>query len=93
MNELQCVFVANGDLQASQVRGFLEASGVATTISGESLRGPYGLSVGVGAVEILVADADYDRARALLAEADAGLLRLPDHADVRDDGGPLSSSE
>jgi hypothetical protein len=39
-------------------------------------------------VDILVADADLEQARALLAEAEAGRLRLSDDADVREAGGP-----
>jgi|KBSMisStandDraft_5_1062788.scaffolds.fasta_scaffold695304_2 hypothetical protein len=83
------VFVASGDLHAAQVRGFLEAAGIPTVVRGESLRRTHGLTVdGLGAVDILVADADLEQARALLAEAEAGRLRLSDDADVREAGGP-----
>ncbi|MEO7274423.1 MAG: DUF2007 domain-containing protein [Vicinamibacterales bacterium] len=79
------VFVASGEMHAAQVRGFLEAAGIDTVVRGESLRQTHGLTVdGLGAVEILVAEADVEQARALLSEAEAGRLRLADDADVRD---------
>jgi len=71
---LQRVFVASGELQAQQVRGFLEAAGISTFERGEALRKTHGLTVdGLGAVEILVEAADVDQARALLSSADAGM--------------------
>lgn len=76
---LQCVFVANGEMQAQQVRAFLEAAGISAVERGESLRNTHGLTIdGLGAVEILVAPDDADRARALLDAADAGAFRLAD---------------
>jgi hypothetical protein len=81
----QCVFVASGEMQADQVRAFLEASGIATAIRGESLRRTHGLTLdGLGAVEILVADADADQARALLSSAESGHFRLgnDDHSEA-----------
>jgi hypothetical protein len=92
--EPRCVFVASGELHADQVRGFLEAAGIHTVVRGESLRQTHGLTIdGLGAVEVLVADADAEHARSLLAEADAGRLRLGDDADVREEGAPSSSVE
>jgi hypothetical protein len=80
---LQCVYVANGDIEADQVRAFLEASGIATATRGESLRRTHGLTLnGLGAVEILVDDADADQARALLRSAESGQFRLPPDANV-----------
>ena len=85
----QRVFVASGETQANQVRGFLLAAGIETVIRGESLRQTHGLTIdGLGAVEILVAERDAERARSLLAEADAGRLRLDDDADVRGSDAP-----
>jgi hypothetical protein len=82
MNQrLHCVFVANGEVHAQQVRAFLEAAGIPTAVRGESLRKTHGLTVdGLGAVEVTVAEADANRARALLASAEAGQFRLPDDA-------------
>lgn len=84
MNEQkQCVFVANGQVHASQIQAFLEAAGVPSTLRGESLSKTHGLTLdGLGRVEVLVAEANAEQARALLASADAGELRLDDDADV-----------
>jgi hypothetical protein len=86
MNEpLQRVFVANGEMQAQQIRAFLEASDIGTTVRGESLRNTHGLTLdGLGRVEILVAEVDAERARALIAAADAGQFRLPEDVDLEE---------
>ena len=82
-SQLQRVFVANGEIQAQQIRSFLEAAGITAAESGEALRNTHGLTVdGLGAVEILVAEADVEQARELLASAEAGDLRLGDDADT-----------
>lgn len=74
---LQCVFVANGEMHAHQVRTFLEAAGIPVAESGEALRHTHGLTLdGLGSVAILVADADADRARSLLDSAEEGAFRL-----------------
>jgi hypothetical protein len=79
--QLRSVFVASGEVHAQQVRAFLEAAGIPTAMRGESLRHTHGLTLdGLGAVEITVAEADANRARALLASADAGQFRLADDA-------------
>ena len=79
MTEPRCVFVANGQLHAQQVRSFLEAEGVETVLRGESLSKTHGLTLdGLGQVEILVDATDEERARALLDSADVGALRLDD---------------
>lgn len=83
MNEVRSVFVANGRVQAEQVRAFLEAAGIATTFRGESLSATHGLTLdGLGRVDVLVAEADERRARALLSSADTGEFRLADDAEV-----------
>ena len=77
------VFVANGEIHAQQVRGFLEAAGISSTLRGESLRNTHGLTLdGLGMVEIVVVDVDEDRARALLASAESGEFRLDDDAQI-----------
>jgi hypothetical protein len=77
------VFTASGELQAQQVRAFLEAAGIASDLRGESLRNTHGLTINeLGMVEILVSDADEDRARALLASVENGEFRLGDDEDV-----------
>jgi hypothetical protein len=76
---LRGVFVASGEMQAQQVRAFLEAAGIQVLERGEALRKTHGLTIdGIGAVELLVDEAGADRARALLAAADAGEFRLGD---------------
>lgn len=84
MNEqMRCVFVANGQIQAHQVRAFLEASGVASILRGESLSKTHGLTLnGLGRVEVLVAETEEERAQALLASAESGEFQLTDDADV-----------
>ena len=76
---MTCVFVANGEIQAQQVRAFLEAAGISVRMRGEALRNTHGLTLdGLGRVEILVAPEDAASARSLIASAEAGELRLPD---------------
>jgi len=83
MSDRRCVFTAAGEIEAQQVRAFLEAAGISSELRGESLRNTHGLTLdGLGMVQILVADADEDRARALLASAEADEFRLDDDADV-----------
>jgi putative signal transducing protein len=84
--QLRSVFVASGEMQAQQILDFLEASGIAAIQRGETLRHTHGLTVdGLGAVEILVPEADDAQARALLDSAEAGLFRLSDDADTSSD--------
>ena len=84
--ELQRVFVANGEVHAQQICAFLEASGIEVTLHGESLRHTHGLTLdGLGAVEILVPESDADRARGLLRSAEAGRFWLGDDMDDFDD--------
>ena len=74
---------ADGEIHAQQVRAFLEAHGIACAFRGEALRLTHGFTVdGLGQVDILVRDEDVEQARALLAAADAGTLRLSDDPDV-----------
>jgi predicted nucleotidyltransferase len=83
MNHDNCVFTANGETQAQQVRAFLESAGIPSEVLGESLRMTHGLTQDrLGAVDIIVSGGDVDRARALLADAESGLLRLDDDAPV-----------
>jgi hypothetical protein len=84
--DLRRVFVASGEMHASQVRAFLEAAGIPTAVRGESLRKTHGLTLdGLGAVEILVAEDDAERARSLLDAAEAGQLRLGDNVESSED--------
>jgi hypothetical protein len=84
---VRCVFVANGEVQAQQVRAFLEAADIPAAERGESLRHTHGFMLdGLGAVEIYVREADADRARALLDAAEAGAFRLRDAAEDHPSG-------
>jgi hypothetical protein len=79
---LRSVFVASGEVQAQQIRAFLEAAGISTAERGEALRKTHGLTVdGLGAVEILVQESDVAQARELLDSADAGEFRLGNEAE------------
>ena len=85
-NELRSVFVASGEIQAQQVRAFLEAAGITTFERGEALRKTHGLTVdGLGAVEILVEESHVAEARELLDSAEAGAFRLGDDAETSSD--------
>jgi hypothetical protein len=90
--ELRSVLVASGELHAQQVRAFLEANGIPTAVRGESLRKTHGLTLdGLGAVEILVGELDFERARSLLDSADAGRFRLEDDTEEVDTEEPDDS--
>jgi len=83
MSDERCVFTASGELQAQQVRAFLQSAGIASEVRGESLRKTHGLTVdGLGMVAVVVSDIDEARARSLLASAESGEFRLSDDADV-----------
>ncbi len=83
MKDKTSVFTANGEIQAQQVQGFLEAAGIASELRGESLRKTHGLTIdGLGMVEIVVSIEDEAQARALLASAEQGTFRLDDDAQV-----------
>jgi putative signal transducing protein len=80
----RCVFVASGEIEAQQVQAFLEAAGISSAFSGESLRKTHGLTLdGLGTVNIFVSEVDEARARELLAAAEAGTLRI-DELPLRD---------
>lgn len=79
--QLRCVFVANGEANAQQVRAFLAADGIETVERGESLRNTHGFTLdGLGRVEIYVAEDQAARAVELLRAADQGSFRLTDDA-------------
>ena len=73
------VAVVNGNLEAEQVRAFLEAHGIKVLLRGETIRSTHGFAIdGLGAVTIDVMEEDATRAQELLAAAEAGELRLDD---------------
>ncbi|HYT68844.1 MAG TPA: DUF2007 domain-containing protein [Vicinamibacterales bacterium] len=78
-NDLTRIHVASGNIEAEQVRGFLEAHGIRALLRGETIRTTHGLTIdGLGAVVIEVDQGDAERARELLQAADAGQLRIDD---------------
>jgi len=73
------VFTAQGELEETQVRSFLEAHGIPTVTSGEALRKTHGLTLdGLGQVQIIVAAEHATEAQQLLEFAERGDLRIDD---------------
>ena len=73
------VYTAQGELDETHVRTFLEAHGISTSTRGEALRKTHALTLnGLGQVEILVAPKDAAEAQALLDAAEQGDLALSD---------------
>jgi hypothetical protein len=76
------VHTAQGELEETQVRAFLNAHGIPTSTRGEALRKTHGLTLdGLGQVEVLVAPENAADARALLAAAEKGDLRISEDDD------------
>lgn len=85
MNRLgRSVFSASSVSEAEQVQAFLEAAGVPTMLRGESLTKTHGIRLfgRAGKVEVLVGDADEEKARALLDAAEAGEFRIDEDSDT-----------
>ena len=78
-----CVYKANGDPEAQQVKTFLEANGIPCRMRGEALRMTHGFTLdGLGVVRICVPSHLVEEARELLAKAESGELTLSDQADT-----------
>jgi hypothetical protein len=76
---LVTVVTVQGDFEAQQIVGFLEAHGVAATLRGEALRRTHGLTLdGLGQVEVQVAQHQAEEAAELLEAAARGDLALAD---------------
>jgi len=81
----RCVFTASGQIEAEQVRAFLEASGIPSVLRGESLTKTHGVTVSeLGRVDVFVSEADADRANELLASVERGDLQLSEDEDLAD---------
>ncbi len=82
-DDLRSVFIASGEAEAQQIQAFLEASGIQCALRpGTAIKRPFGLTVrGLGTVEVLVDEADEERARELLALAEGGQLRIEENGD------------
>ncbi len=77
-----CIYTAEGEIDAQQVRSFLEANDIPCIFHGEALRKTHGLTLdGLGCVEIHVPLMHVDRARELLAQVESGELRLEEDCD------------
>lgn len=70
-DDLAVVFESQGPLGAEVARSKLEAAGIRCMLKYEAVGRALGLTVdGLGLVRVLVASADAERARELLAEGD-----------------------
>jgi hypothetical protein len=77
------VFTAQGEVEESQVRSFLEAHGIQTMVHGEALRKTHGLTLdGLGAVGILVDGSQAEEAQQLLAAVERGELTLDESCET-----------
>jgi len=76
MDTLVVVYTAAGQLQASIIKGLLEAAEIPAQLSQEGAGSVYGLSVGpLGRVEILVPASRAREAKALMAAMERGELK------------------
>ena len=72
-----CVFKANGETEAQQVKAFFRAYDIACEFKGESLRTIHGFTLnGLGVVELHVPESNVEQAQALLRQVEAGELTL-----------------
>jgi hypothetical protein len=75
--DLITVYLAQGEVEESQVRMFLEAHGIPAAGRGEALRKTHGFVLdGLGEVAIQVASEHVERARELLEAVERGDLNL-----------------
>jgi hypothetical protein len=77
-----CVYETNGEIEAQQIKALLKAHDIPCEFKGEALRLVHGFTLdGLGVVRICVPAHLVEKARELLARADAGDLALPDEDD------------
>jgi hypothetical protein len=73
MNNYVTVYIANGQLDAEMVQGFLETAGIPAMISQESIGRVFGMTSGpLGEVNVLVPEEKTDEALELLASMERG---------------------
>jgi hypothetical protein len=73
----RCVFTASGQIEAEQVRAFLEASGITGVLRGESLTKTHGVTISeLGRVDVFVPESDAEHAIELLASVERGDFQL-----------------
>ena len=79
-DDVTLVYTASGEIEAQQVKAFLEANGIPSIFVGESLRMTHGLTLdGLGRVDIHVPGQHVERARDLLSRVDAGEFALDEN--------------
>jgi hypothetical protein len=78
-DQLVTVYTAQGEVDETQVRTFLEAHGIPSISRGEALRKTHGFVLdGLGEVQIMVAAEHAEEAAELLAAVERGELGLAD---------------
>ena len=78
-----CVYKANGDIEAQQVKAFLAAKGIPCEFRGEALRMTHGFTLdGLGVVRICVPQPMVEEAKELLARAESGEWSIPEEAEM-----------
>lgn len=83
MADETCVYTANGDPEAQQIKAFLEAHDIPCALRGEALRMTHGFTLdGLGVVRVSVAEENAAKARELLARVESGELELLADEDV-----------
>jgi len=86
-DEMTTVYVAQGEVEETQVRMFLDAHGIPSMVRGEALRKTHAFVLdGLGAVQIQVDPEHAERARELLAAVARGDLSLPEDVVPEDSG-------
>ena len=85
---MRIVYQAENIVDAHLVKNTLEAAGVRAFVSGEYLTGAIGSLPALDLVAVMVDDADYDAAGAVVAEIDAALREH--RASIERDADPLA---
>ncbi len=85
MTDSVVVHTAQGEIEEQQVRSFLEAHGIPTSVWGEALRKTHGFILdGLGEVQILVAAEHAEAARQLLDAVERGEMHLDEDQSTDD---------
>ncbi len=80
-DQMVTVYTAQGEIDETQVRIFLEAHGIPSISRGEALRKTHGFVLdGLGEVQIMVAAEHAEAAAELLAAVERGELKLADES-------------
>jgi len=80
-DQMVTVYTAQGEIEESQVRTFLEVHGIPSMSRGEALRKTHGFVLnGLGEVQIMVAAEHAEAAAELLAAVERGDMGLPDES-------------